>query len=115
MAITIGSAPRTIGSADSKHVESAILFSAPLPRNVFMAPAYGPGTPVGELKVLRRTGVLRGGPRRCGLVLGRVRKAAFRSPGSNRAHDSRTRNALKSVPLRLYRRSAKLWRDDGGG
>ena len=54
----------------------AILFSASLPTSVFMTPAYGPGSPFGELKVTRRTGVLRGGPGRCGLVLGAVRKAA---------------------------------------
>ena len=41
-----------------------------------MTTAYGPGTPFGELKVTRRTGVLRGGPRCYGLVLGDVRKAA---------------------------------------
>src|SRR5882724_11738761 len=62
MVIVIGSAPWAIGSADRKHTQSAILFRASLLTSVFMTPAYGPGTPFGELKVTRRTGVLRGGP-----------------------------------------------------
>ena len=51
-------------------------FMAFLLTSVFMTPAYGPGTPFGELKVTRRTGVLRRGPGRRGLVLGDVRKVA---------------------------------------
>jgi hypothetical protein len=62
MAIVIGSAPWVIGSADRKHTQSAILFRASLLTSAFMTPAYGPGTPFDELKVTRRTGVLRGGP-----------------------------------------------------
>jgi hypothetical protein len=76
MLIVIGSAPWAIGSADRKHTESAILFRASLLTSVCMTPAYGPGTPFGELRVTRRTGVLRAGPGGCGLVLGDVRKAA---------------------------------------
>src|SRR5262245_46835460 len=58
-------------------MQSATLSSAFLLTNVFMNPAYGPGGAFGELKVTRRTEVLRGGTGCCGLVLGDVRKAAF--------------------------------------
>src|SRR5262249_10444221 len=75
MVIVIGSAPWAIGSADRKHTQSAIQFRASLLMSVFMTPAYGPGSPFGELKVTRRTGVLPGGPGRCGSVPGDVRKA----------------------------------------
>src|SRR5579864_5787920 len=86
MVIVIGSAPWVIVSgfcanspfvsADRKHTQSAILFRASLLTSVFMTPAYGPGTRFGDLKVTRRTGVLRGGPGLCGSVPGDVRKAA---------------------------------------
>src|SRR5438034_4879852 len=76
MLIGFGSAPWAMGVADRKHRQSAMLFRASLLASVFMTPAYGPATPFGELKVTRRTGVLRGGPGRCRLVLGDVRKAA---------------------------------------
>src|SRR5690349_18364765 len=61
MAILIGSAAWAMGSADRKHTHSTILFRTPLPTRVFMTPAYGSGSPFGELKVTRRTGVLRDG------------------------------------------------------
>src|SRR5580704_9223462 len=75
MAIVIGSAAWAIGSADRKHTESAILFRACLLTSVFMTSAYGPGAHSGELKVTRRTGVLRSDPGHCGLVPGDVRNA----------------------------------------
>src|SRR5260370_39313482 len=73
MVIAIGSAPWAIGSADRKHTQSGILVRASLLTSVFMTPAYGPGAPFGELKVMRRTGVLRGGP-------GTLRVGSWRRP-----------------------------------
>src|SRR5690349_15373774 len=70
----IGSAPRAIGSADRKLTQSNRRFRASLLTSVFMTPTYEPRTSVGKLKVTRRTGVLRGGPRCCGLVRGDVWK-----------------------------------------
>src|SRR5262249_25740298 len=69
MAIVIGSAPRAIGSADSKHTQSAIPFRESWRTGVLMAPGYGPVTPFGYLNVTRCKGALRGGPGRCGWVL----------------------------------------------
>src|SRR4029077_11451118 len=63
MVIVIGSAPWAIGSADRKHPQSAILFKASLLTGVVITPAYGPGTPFGEIKVSRRTGMFRRGTR----------------------------------------------------
>lgn len=80
MAIVIGSAPWAIGNADRQNTQSAILFSTPLLTSVFMSPAYGLGALFEELKVTRRTGVLRGDLGRCGLVLDDVRKAACTHP-----------------------------------
>src|SRR6266852_5585967 len=99
MLIVIGSAPWTIGSADRKHTQSAILFRAFLLTSVFMTPAYGPGAPFGELKVTRRTGVLRCGPGRCGLVSWRRLESAraagnrcrVRIPACARGHERITR------------------------
>src|SRR5215831_11989200 len=75
MGIVIGSAARAIGS-DRKQTQSAILFRVCLLRGVFMTASVWIRQPSGEQKVMRRTGVLRGGPGRCGLVLGDLRKAA---------------------------------------
>jgi len=57
-------------------MQSPVLIKASLLTSIFMTPAYGPGSSFGDLTVTRRTGVLQGGPGRCGLVLGDVREAA---------------------------------------
>ena len=57
-------------------MQSTILFRAFLLTSIFMTPAYEPAVSLGELKVTKRTAVLRGGPRRCGLVLDDVWKVS---------------------------------------
>ena len=102
MVIVIGSAPWAIGSADRKHTQSASLFRAFLLTSVFMTRAYGPGSPFGELKVTRRTGVLRGGSGRCGLVLGDVRKAACFRERSACLHSGRRASARPGTLSSMY-------------
>src|SRR5437868_5521780 len=98
MVIVIGSAPWATGSADTKDMQSAILPRASLLRSDFITRAYGTGIPFGELKVTRRTGVLPGGPGRCGFVFGGVRKGMFlcRPDGLQVPHSESDGN----VPLR---------------
>jgi integrase-like protein len=66
-------------------MQSAILFRAFLLTSVFMNPAYGPGGAFGELKVTRRTEVLRGGPGCCGLVFGARTYAMQGNPNVSRS------------------------------